>query len=630
MRLRATSARAIRGGFPGVLTELFGGFGFPRERNLYGIVYHPSPTTMTGNNASITDWGKFSIPAGVGQTYQSVVSTNFSFAISGARVLLFVVVSAGSGTHSAPVVRFTSAALGTQNITMTQEAPGLWVVEQTAPVNGYTSILFTLTSTSATEPITGTLVHFSVSPAGAIGTVPQADAQSLASWVTGGYQEGNGNLWPTEKASVSVPAGSSLVSRRVDGITVTNQDRLLVLVYAVSTDGTPALLDRLYIRAVSGTDISSLANVFLEPVANRPGVYARWITFASLAAPSAYLEMNFDNAQAAAFYPQKAITVQAIQVYKNPPATFTSPSSLTFPASDGIVAKSFDGILDVYTPMSSVSGNEYICWQSRRYNTTGSAAGGGFGSVLEALYYCRRVDGSDFKPVYRLTDTGLNEFAMKQNDGSDQNVGHDIHGGQARRADPVFRIDGVAQPATTRADFYCQKVEWIEYTKIFNYTDGTTVIANLDTTKTWEGATFKLKQEITFLQTADMLTLYLFMLSFYANTDNTSALGLTFNQFVMPNSNNALYTPGTGVNATYPAQTRFICTGSMGWTFDIAVQGSVLPAFRSWIQSGASSRKFYMSAIGQHDSFGLIDERVPYTVAAGTTITLETWVTATK
>lgn len=601
---------------------------FPRDRRQYGIIAHPSPNVMTSNSAEVTEWGRFEIPAGIGEDYRAVVSTHASFSEAGSRALFFLTVDAGSGSHSDPAIQFISATLGTENLTFTEEISGLWVIEQTVPASGYSSVVCTLTSTDAGTAITGSLLHYCVSPVGANGFAMQRDAQSVANWAMDDYREGPGNLWPIEKGTLSVAAADSLEAKRVNGITVDSADAVTVMIYAEASDGTPALVDRLYMRAVSETPSSS-QNIFIDPVAGHPGVYAKTVNFNSLSGPSSYLELNVDNAQASAFYTESAVEVQAIQAYKRPPASFYPPSLLTYNASDGLFASNFDGLLDVYTPMNSPTGDEYIQWQTRRYDTTGNPAGGGVGSVLEALYYCRR-SANYFAPVYKLTDTGLNEFALKKDDGTNEHAGHDVHGGQARRASPSFKIDDVSKTDTARADYRCDKVEWIEYTELYDRLDGTTVIANLDTTKTWEGDTFKLLQEIEFLQDIDLLTLYMFLFSPYASVDNDSGIGAMFDAIAMPNQADALYTPGGGVNDTYPSETRFVATGPLGWTFDIAVQGSPLAAFRSWVQSGSGSRKFYMSATGVGDSFGILAERVAYPVLTGATFSLETWITVTK
>jgi hypothetical protein len=607
---------------------------FPRERAQFGIINHPSPSTMTANSASITAWGRFSIPAGVGEDYRAVPSSNFTFNQIGARVLFFLTVDAGSGTHSAPSMSLSSTTLGTQNLPMVEEIPGLWVLEQTIPASGYSAATLTLVSTDAVNPITGGLMHFCIAPANASGLSMQRDARSLENWVMDDYREAPGNLWPIEKATLPVTSGDTLEAMRVSGFTVAGGEEMLALVYAQAADGGPAIVDRLYMRAnsqIPGTTLTE--NIFLEPVANHPGVYACWMKFTAALGPTSYLELNVDNAQASAFYTQQAIEVKAIQVYRRPPASFYTPSLLTYAASDGVVARNYNGLLDVYTPMNSLRGNEYMQWQSRRYDTTGNAAGGGIGSVLEDVFYCRRSGLLDFAPVYRLTDTGLNEFAMKKDDGTNENVGHNVHGGQARRASPVFEIDTgsgwVAKTADARADFVCQKVRWTEYSSVYDRLNGTTVIANLDTIKTWEGRTLKMAFSLTLLEEIDFLTCYMGMFSPYANIDNNATIGAQF--FTITGfPSGAAYTPGGGVNATYPAQTRFVTTSAFGIGYDIEVKAPINTNFRSWVQSGSTSRKFYFSSVGQRDSFGIIAERVPLVVAAGTVITQEVWITASK
>lgn len=297
--------------------------------------------------------------------------------------------------------------------------------------------------------------------------------------------------------------------------------------------------------------------------------------------------------------------------------------------ADSIQVEMLDGALNVHMPVTS---DKYLLWRCEDYDTTGDPVGGGPGSVLKDLYYEQRV-GDLFGVIHRLTDlTAVNEFAMKKDDTIDVHVGHQGHAGMARRDTPVFTVDGVAQTIGTRANFSpSSSVQLVEKFECYDVEDGTTVIANLDTTKTWEGRIFKLKQELTFTANIDLLTCYMFMLSFYLYYDDDSALGTIIETITLPDQSDAAYTPGSGVSNTYPDETHFVATNTTypDLSFDIEVQGIPPATFRSWVQGGASTRKFYMSPAGVNDGFGTTSplERTPLSVSINDTFTLETWVT---
>ncbi len=289
-------------------------------------------------------------------------------------------------------------------------------------------------------------------------------------------------------------------------------------------------------------------------------------------------------------------------------------------------AEMFNGALNVHTPLAD---GKYITWRCEDYDTTSDPAGGGPGSVLEDLYYTER-SGNAFGRIYRLTDVGLNEFAIEIDDATGVFSGHDVHAGMARRASPSFKVDDVTQTIGTRADFEpSSKVELIEFFEIYDRTDGVTVIAHLDTTKTWRNGRLELKQEITYKAARDVLADYLFMLSFYREFDNDVANDYVIETITMPNQGGAEYTPGSGVDATYPEEEHFqtVTLDASGLTFDIKVQNVTDSRFRSWVQASTGSRKFYMAGIGVHNTFGLLPERTAESVVVDESYTLETWVT---
>ena len=125
--------------------------------------------------------------------------------------------------------------------------------------------------------------------------------------------------------------------------------------------------------------------------------------------------------------------------------------------------------------------------------------------------------------------------------------------------------------------------------------------------------------------------MYLCMFSLYRDYDDIDNLGVIANRIKMPDNGYDEYPPGSSVNETYPDAHHFQTSTNHAskLAFDIEVQGAVPDDFRSWVQSGSGSRKFYMSIIGQRDSFGILEERVPLSVLTNDTFTMETWIAPT-
>lgn len=610
---------------------------FPRARNEYGLILRPSPNLMVTSpvqQATLPTPETFTIPAGSGNAYRALVSSGITFGDVGSKVVFYITVDEGSGSHSTPTVRLIAASpFGTQTLNLVEETPRKWVYEATVPTGGFTSVLLTLASTDASNPITGAAWAWSVSPVGATASAPEADTACIDAWVASGYAEGQGNLWPVEKSAFNITAADSSESLRGGrGISIDATDDMLLMYRVRTLAGDPGFLDRDWLSGVTQFPNGS-QNAFVHPAANRPGVHARRFKLNALQKATSYLEIFGDNAQSGAFYSQETVQITDIQLFRNSfPAVITSPSLLSYNASDGIVARNFDGLIDVYTPLFASTGREYMQWQSRTYDTTGNALGGGIGHILEEIIISRRTGTYDFCPVFDLTDSGLSETSMKPNDGGDTHIGHDVHFGSARRAAPLFQVDTgsgwVTEDAAARDEFLCQKVSWTEYQNVFSRADGTTVIATHDTQKVWEGDTLKVYNSITFPDDIEMLVIFPFIPSFWASIDDNAANGATFGTITLPNQGGATYTPGGGVNATYPAEKRFVTTSPSGLAFDIEVKSATPPTFRSWWQSG-STRKLYLALV-QADSFGLVADRVPLSIPGGTTYTMETWMKVTK
>jgi hypothetical protein len=594
---------------------------FPRTISEYGMVNYPTPRNMTSQQANVTEWGRFEIPAGVGNQYRATAFQDIPVNDPGGVLLVYLEMDATSGAYDPPVVFLNGPTISGANRPMVEESPGIWVLEFNIPAAGLWVVNPTVVSADASNPVTGTLAHVAVKPSD--GDVSERVA--AANWPLWNYADAAGNIWPTNKQTLSVPINTT-TDFRAFGVTVSSTEEVLILAYLETTAGGPAVVDRIYMQVRDGSGTQSL--VYLNPVAENPGLYAVQATFDDLTGGSILADFYVDNGST--FVTEEAVEVKNVAMFKNPaPASFSAPST-AFSASDGTFVEQYADGIDVFVPMFSGTGNEYLMWKNYEYDTTGNAKGGGVGSVLQDLYYCYRKNSSDFEAFYKMTDAGLNEFALKKSDASSTFVGHDFHGGQARRAAPSFKIDDVAQTLGVRANFVCNKVEWIEYSEVYDHLDGTTVIANLDTTKTWDNGVFKIKQDLTFQANIDIEVAYMFMLSCANYLDENVNNQQVFNQLLMPDQGNTSYpASASGVNGTYPDETNFVANGALGYSFDVAVQGTPPATYRSWIQAETGTRKFYLAPLGVHDSFGLVAERVPLAVTTGQTVSLETWVTVT-
>jgi len=605
------------------------GYSFPRDRSKYGMVYMPSVFTNSASEVTFTGWNTAQITTGSGNDYRAVFSLSHSFVEAGATLVFFIRVD--SGSHSAPILYLTSTDRGSETITFTQERAGFYVAETVTPSSGFSAVTAILTSSDASNPVVCSKFMWAIKPSGATGIRPEYEATALQSWVMGDYQEGPGNLWSVDKGTLSVTSGDGSESVRATGITVDNDEEFFVACYIEDEDGNPANVDRAYIRAASFVYNNTSEIIYLDPVADYPGVYAKRAIFDTLENASLYVELIIDNAQTITAYTQKAVTVKAVQIYKKPPASFFPPSALSYTDSDEIVAHVYDGVMNVFTPTFTTSGNRYICWQPRRFDATGGAYGGGVGSVLEEIFLCNRVGPNAFKPIYDGTDVGLNGFAIKKDDTVDDFVGGDVHTGQARRASPQLLIDDVAVTHGARKDYICSKVELREFYELYSPTDGTTVFCNVDTVQIWEGNTFKVTNTFTYQSDEDLITDYTYMLSPKLYWDDAASNGAIWETITMPDQSDAAYTPGGGVNATYPSESHFqMADSTNGLNWDVEVQGSVPGTFRSWIQAGAGSRKLYMASKAITDSSGLVGEQGnPVSVSTSEVVEIEVHTTVT-
>lgn len=624
-------------------TALLERFGFPRIRDAYGVLNMPNPSVMASaafNQAVITNDGRFSIPAGVGKVYYSQVSDHIPVVtlVPGDKILFIVELDAASGTTSAPTVLYQPGGV---TVNFVNDMGRRWVCELTVPVGGLTSAVVRVTSTDAANPVTGKQLAYAISPANAVPYERQPEARAVEAWVQAGFPDGVGNMWPAEYSNYSVAIGVAANEKTVFGIQIGPLERVFAMLYVESDDGTPAIVDRLWLSASSVIDTPAVVgpsqNAFLSPVAGRPGVYAGWANFYLLTKASVYARVNIDNAQTVAgSYVQKAVVVKKVQVFRRPPASFVPANSMMWRNDGKIFFNNFNGQQAVALPIFApgTDGKDYWIFQCRRYDKTGDGVGGGVGSVWEEATNARRTDDNVFQPIYLVVDAGLNEFAMKADSwAADQHQGGNVHGGQQRTAPPQLYVDDVLQanPDIQKNFGAVNKVVWIETSQVMDRTTPAVPVADVVITKTWTGRTFTIKVEVEFLQPLNMLTLYAFMYNACFNLGNDAANGQVFNKFTLPDQGGVEYVPGGGVQALYPSEKRFTAiSDSLGMKMDVEVISPTTAEFRSWIQLSGITKKFYMSPLGIHDGSGLVAERVARPVIAGETFTLETRMSFSK
>lgn len=590
------------------------------------LEYHPSTSSLSGSEVTFTDWDNVEIAAGVGNNYVAAISTFNAFIEAGAT--LTVSIDIYSGTHNTPVLSLNSVDNGSESVNFTNTSGTLWVAEATIPSSGFSSASVNLVSNDASNPIVCSKFAFKTTLVS-----PSYDEKAiLQAWHNSGRAEGVGNIWPANKSVLPVTAGdSSERTGYVVGLTVDSGEEVFAMCYIEDADGGPGNVDRCYVNATALHGGGSAELAYLDPVAGFPGYYAKRIIFDTLAYPSAYCSIFVDNAQTIAAYTQKNVEIKAIQFFRVPPSDFaTDPDDLSFDDPNEIVAQVRDGLINVFNPTFTSAGKYYMGWQIRDFDTTGHMYGGGAGSVLEDFFKCQRTGDNAFKPLYEGSDSGLNGFAIKKDDSVDDFVGADVHGGQARRASPQLLIDDVAVTVGESEDYTCEKVELREFYELYSPVDGTTVFAHVDVTMIWEGNIFKVKNSITYQSNEDIIVDYMFMLSPSLYWDAASANGFVWNTITMPDQSDATYTPGAGVNATYPGEQRFHMTGGQNLNWKVEAQGTLASSFRRWVQASGSSRKDYMAVEAIADSSGLAGEQGMYaSVTSSQTNDLEVWTTVT-
>lgn len=491
---------------------------FTGGRGLYGIIHTPFPAMSLNaslNEAIFTDDGRgFSIPAGVGNTYYvNFLSAYFDYSAleEGDLLTVFLEMTPGTGSFNPPAIDPNPGS----NIVFSQRGTNLWVADIPVPAGGLTGATFSLVSSDAANVVEGRVLRYAVRKAGADDSFRQKDSHALDTWIaTAMLAEGLGNLWPREHQDIPITAGDASERHLQYGIAAENGETLFGMFYAEADDGSPIILDRLYLQVPGG------AAAHLESVADHPGVFAGYMRVADAAlAANDYVGVYLDNAQSVAGgYTQKPGRLKKAQLYRTPPAVFGDTSRRLYRNEGKVLFENFDGQQQIGVPLFADEGDKVMIFDNHRYDTTNLASAntipGGVGSSWRDTHYARLSGFDTMQPIYSTRDGGQNEPAIKL--AGLPHVGGFVHGGQRRLQAPVLEVDGstVSDPDIRRNFGWVEQVKWTEQTELLRYDNPTSAIANLTTVKTWTAvAGLSIAHQLDWLQLLDLEEVYGFMWS---------------------------------------------------------------------------------------------------------------------
>ena len=559
----------------------------------FGIPFAAFPAVSANSEFTFVD-GNIVIAGGVGNDYRATLTSQDRFVVEGATLRAFY--TPLDGDLPTDNLR-TVGSNGTIDTPFVDDGTGRYVAEAVAPAGGWSSVVATVTSTSA-SPTTITRVAYAISPPAASGEQP--DVVALRKWLAADKAEMQGNFWPIEKAPFSITAGDATeTGPQVQGVVLQPGSTVFVMAYAGWPDEGGAIFDRVHARFVA-TDSSSL-NAQLRPMLNHPGVFGGYVYLdpASLTAPTLYVEMVLDNAQTVAAYTQQAVDVTAVQGFEQAPAILAP--SLSFADDHIVVNHASEQITACHSPLFTGMGNQYLGQLLRQYDT--SSGNGGLGHCLRNMMFERRMGSAIFAPAKHLYQVGQNETAILLDNPSHTTfTGGHAHDHQRRRDDPAMLIDDEEVNLATVQTYNCEKMERRDYSEFLAYGSDSTVTALLDTIKTFEPGKMTLYQRLEMVGNHDAYALYLFKYSFARYFDQLVANGEIFNTFILPNQGGATITPTGTVNATYPSESFFRMVGTSGLEFEIEVLSGWGAQAQSMILRSGNEVHPYLSPIGIHYS----------------------------